>query len=429
MQYAPFVYSDKQYSLILDNSGNPIYYKKMSGFNTDFKVQPNGHLTYYDDAGPAYYELDTNYSIVNIYMADNGYIIDSHEFKILPNGHVIFLCQDREPVDMSKIVTGGNPSAIVIGIAIQELDKNKNVVFQWRSFDHFQITDATQEDLTEDLIDYVHPNTIEFDADGNILLSSRHLDEITKIDHTTGNILWRWGGKNNQFTFVNDTLHFSHQHSIRRTPTGTYILFDNGNFRTPAFSRALEYKLDEKAKTATLIWQYRHTPDVFSIAMGSVQRLSNGNTLIGWGTGTPALTEVRPDGTTALELQFPDSIVSYRAFRSEWPLPATTNVLQQSSKPVTSFMLRQNYPNPFNPTTTIQFDLENQCFVNLKVYDMLGRAIATLVEKEMPSGNYSVPFDASRYSSGTYLAVLKVTVEGRNGHSVYTYTQKMALNK
>ncbi len=429
MQYAPFVYSDEQYSIILDNSANPIYYKKMPGFNTDFKVQPNGHLTYYDDSCPAFYEMDTTYTITNTYTAENGYTIDSHEFRILPNGHVIFLCQDREPVDMSKIVSGGDSNALVIGIVIQELDKNKNVVFQWRSFDHFQITDATQEDLTESLIDYVHSNAIEFDTDGNILLSSRHLDEITKIDHTTGNIIWRWGGKNNQFTFINDTIHFSHQHSIRKTPTGTYILFDNGNFRTPAFSRALEYALDEKAKTATLIWQYRHTPDVVSIAMGSVQRLSNGNTLIGWGTGTPALTEVRPDGTTALELQFPDSVVSYRAFRSVWPLPTATNVLQPGSKPVTSFLLLQNYPNPFNPTTTIQFNLENQCFVNLKVYDMLGRTIATLVEKEMSSGNYSVPFDASRYSSGTYLAVLKVTVEGQNGHSVYTYTRKMTLNK
>ncbi len=430
MQYAPFVQSDKQYIMILDNNGEPVYYKKMSALNTDFKVQPNGHLTYYDDAVTAFYELDTNYSAINMYTAGNGYIIDPHEFKILSNGHVIFLCQDREQVDMSSILNGGNPSATVIGIAIQELDLNKNVVFQWRSFDHFKITDATQEDLTEDLIDDVHSNAIEIDVDGNILLSSRHLDEITKIDHTTGNIIWRWGGKNNQFTFINDTLHFSHQHSIRKTPTGTYILFDNGNFRTPAFSRALEYQLDEKAKTATLIWQYRHTPNVVSIAMGSVQRLSNGNTLIGWGTGTPALTEVRPDGTTALELQFPDSIVSYREFRSLWPLSAAaTNVLQQKNENITTFSLHQNYPNPFNPTTTIQFDLKDRSYVSLKVYDLLGRMVATLIEEEKPAGNYSVPFNATTYSSGMYLAVLKVTVRDQSGMSLHTFTRKMILNK
>jgi len=430
MQYAPFVQSDQQFSLIVDNSGTPVYYKKMSGFNTDFKVQPNGHLTYFDNSVPAYYELDTDFTVTNIYTAQNGYIIDSHEFNILPNGHVLFLCQDREPVDMSKIVSGGDPSAFVMGFAIQELDKNKNLVFQWRSFDHFQITDATQEDFTQNLIDYVHPNTVELDTDGNILLSSRHMDEITKIDHTTGNIIWRWGGKHNQFTFLNDTIRFSHQHTIRRTISGTYVLFDNGNFRIPAFSRVVEYALDEKAKTATLVWQYRHTPDIFSIAMGSVQRLPNGNTLIGWGTGSPALTEVRPDGTTTLELQFPDSIVSYRAFRSPWPLSSsTTNTGQIKNETITSFTLHQNYPNPFNPSTTIQFDLKNRAHVNVAVYDMLGRVIATLMEKELPAGSYSVPFDATGQSSGTYLVVLKVTGGDQNGKSVHTYTRKMVLNK
>ena len=431
MQYAPFVPSDKQYIMIIDNNGSPVYYKKIQGFNTDFKVQPNGHLTYYDDAVSAFYELDTNYSVITAYSAGNGYKIDPHEFRMLSNGHVIFLCQDPEIVDMSAIVSGGNPFATVLGIVIQELDKNKNVVFQWRSFDHFKITDATHEDLDDNLIDYVHSNAIEYDTDGNILLSSRHLDEITKIDRATGNIIWRWGGKNNQFTFINDSIHFSHQHTIRKTPTGTYSLFDNGNFRTPAFSRALEYMLDEKAKTATLVWQYRHTPDIFSMAMSSMQRLPNGNTFIGWGTASAAaVTEVRPDGTVALELQFPDSIVSYRAFRSPWPLSsASTNVLQQSNETITSFSLHQNYPNPFNPTTTIQFDLKKRANVSLKIYDMLGRTIATLIEKEMSAGNYSVPFNATVHSSGTYLAVLKITVGDQSGKNVHTYTRKMTLSK
>lgn len=85
---------------------------------------------------------------------------------------------------------------------IQELDQSKNVVFQWRSWDHFRITDATHEDLTAALVDYVHANALEVDNDGNILLSSRHLDEITKIDRQTGNIIWRldggtWPGREN----------------------------------------------------------------------------------------------------------------------------------------------------------------------------------------------------------------------------------------
>jgi hypothetical protein len=428
-QYVSLIQSDKQYIMILDNTGKPAYYKPMAGLNTDFKVQPNGHLTFYDDAISGFRELDSNYTEVNTYSAANGYKTDVHAFKVLANGHVIFLCQDFQRIDMSHEAAGGDPNATVIGMVIQEQDKNKNVVFQWRTFDHIKITDATQEDFTENTIDYVHGNAIEPDADGNILLSSRHLDEITKIDRTTGNIIWRWGGKNNQFKFINDTLRFFHQHSIRKTLTGTYILFDNGNFREPEFSRAVEYSLDEKAKTATLIWQYRHTPDIFSVAMGSVQRLANGNTLIGWGTASPALTEVHPDGTIALEVQLPDSVVSYRAWRSVWPLPAASTTSVKKADANMTFSLHPNYPNPFNPSTTIQFDLTDRSYVTLKVFDLLGRAVALLLDDEKPAGHYAVPFNAVGFSSGTYLAVLRVTQRDQNGDNVRTYSRKMVLNK
>jgi len=72
---------------------------------------------------------------------------------------------------------------------------------------------------------------ISYDNDGNLLISSRHLDEITKINRTTGSIIWRLGGKNNQFAFPNDSLGFSHQHAIRRIGNENILLFDNGNFR------------------------------------------------------------------------------------------------------------------------------------------------------------------------------------------------------
>ncbi len=125
------------------------------------------------------------------------------------------------------------------GEVIQELDAGHNVVFQWRTWDHYAITDATHEDLTAATIDYVHANAIEIDADRNLLLSCRHMDEITKIDHVSGDILWRMGGKHNQFTFVNDSIGFSHQHALRRIANGDFTLFDNGNFHTPPFSRAV----------------------------------------------------------------------------------------------------------------------------------------------------------------------------------------------
>ncbi len=67
------------------------------------------------------------------------------------------------------------------------------------------------------------------------------------------------------------------------------------------------------------------------------------------------------------------------------------------------FILYPNYPNPFNPTTKINYSIPKQSIVTLKVFDVLGREIATLVNKEQSVGNYEVEFNASNLTSGIYL--------------------------
>jgi hypothetical protein len=71
-----------------------------------------------------------------------------------------------------------------------------------------------------------------------------------------------------------------------------------------------------------------------------------------------------------------------------------------------SFALSQNYPNPFNPSTQIRFTIEKTGMTTLKVYDVMGREVRTLVNESMNPGTYSVKFDAKDLSSGTYLYVL-----------------------
>ncbi|MFZ1977890.1 MAG: DUF362 domain-containing protein [Bacteroidota bacterium] len=87
-----------------------------------------------------------------------------------------------------------------------------------------------------------------------------------------------------------------------------------------------------------------------------------------------------------------------------------------------AFTLRQNYPNPFNPTTTIMYELSVRGNVSLKIYDELGREIATLVNKEQPAGTYAVPFNAIHLTSGVYFYRLQVS-------GMYTETKKLVLLK
>ena len=202
-----------------------------------------------------------HYAIIDSFTSEN-YWMDNHEFQLLLNGNALLGVRAYRTVDLSQIIEGGSPVAQVEDYIIQEIDQNKNIVFEWNSADYFELTDAPHIDLTSQHIYYVHANAIEIDTDGNILLSSRHMDEITKIDRQTGDIIWRLGGVNNEFTFLNDSLDFQHsiptpfcyQHDIRRLTNGNITIYDNGNYKHPKYLGMVEYKLDELNMTATLTW-------------------------------------------------------------------------------------------------------------------------------------------------------------------------------
>lgn len=88
---------------------------------------------------------------------------------------------------------------------------------------------------------------------------------------------------------------------------------------------------------------------------------------------------------------------------------------------VKDYKLGQNYPNPFNPSTSIEFAIPQKENVSIKVYDMLGKEVATVVDKEMASGSHDVQFNAENLSSGMYLYTIKA--------GNFTQTKKMMLLK
>ena len=329
------------YLLIMDDNGEPVFYRALAPGvrHIDFRRQTESLLSYFDAKDNVYYLLNDSYQIIDSVEAGNGYEIDEHGIQIDEKGHTLLQIYDDQPIDMSQIVAGGSPTATVTGAIVQELDPSGNVIFEWRSWDHIDIRDAVDSiDLTSATPDVTHINSVEWDNEGNIVISNRHLDEVTKIDRHTADIMWRFGGKHNEFIIINDGRDFSHQHDARILPNGNLTLYDNGNTNSPQYSRAVEYRLNEATKTATKVWEYRNKPnDIYGFATGSAQRLPNGNTLIGWGgvglgAITPVLTEVQPNGTKALEIFLENNQSSYRAFRYPWSgqsIEPATLVLRQ----------------------------------------------------------------------------------------------------
>jgi len=320
------------YLIIMDNWSTPVFYRRITGGMADFKIQPNGMLTYYSNMDRVFYGMNDQFFVVDTFTCQNGYgpVTDMHELRIDKNGHYFLLGYDPQLVNMDTVVPGGHPEAVVTGLIVQEMDADDNMVFQWRSWDHFKITDAYEwVNLLDSVIDYVHGNSIEIDSDTSLLISCRNMNEITKIDRRTGEIIWRMNGENNDFLFINDNIRYIYQHSIRYMPDSHNLsIFDNGLGHQPVpYSSALEYKIDEVNKTAILIKRLYKEPKILGSYMGHTQRHQNGTTTIGWGsvdTSThtqgydyiPGITEFNANDEVALEISIPKA--NYRAFKYNW---------------------------------------------------------------------------------------------------------------
>lgn len=327
--------------MILEESGEPVYIKIIENgpFVGDFKVQTvnsANYLTYHVGTLPGGYTfginfvLDQSYNPVDTWTIDNGFGADLHDFVLLDNGNAIVMAYDLIDYDLSP--WGGPVDGTLVDILLQEQDPNKNVVFEWRASEHLPIEDTHHILNTTEPVDFLHTNAIEVDFDGNWLLSHRHFSEVTKISRQTGDVIWRLGGRSNEFTFTND-IGFWLQHDIRRLDNGNITIFDNGNFHIPAHSRAIEYAIDEVAKIVTRVWSYPEDGSEYSDAMANFQRLANGNSFIGWGT-QPKASEVLADGTLAYNLQL--GVINYRAYRFPWssiPAHSPRAVIQYDADP------------------------------------------------------------------------------------------------
>jgi hypothetical protein len=315
------------YLTIVDGQGTPVWYLGLPGnLVGDAKRNWDGTFTaaIADTAhaipglvpGPATFEqYDVLGNHIRTWTSPGSLATDGHEFLLQPNGDAVFFGLNERTMDLTAY--GGHADATVVGNVLQRVTPDGQVTFSWDVFDHLSI--AQMDPLvsrTDALVDFTHANAIDVTPDSNYLASMRHLSQVILIDSQTGDIVWKLGGKDGDFQFVNDPLNgFSLQHGAQLLADNHVLLFDNGNGHSPQQSRGVEYVLDFGAKTATLVWSSEDTPPFFSQAMGYVQRIDNGNTLICYAIPSH-VQEVDANGQVLWDLSDPHPEVGiYRAYR------------------------------------------------------------------------------------------------------------------
>lgn len=341
-------------SLILDNEGNPTWFRPLCSpnlMNTDFRMQTlygKPVLTFWQgtlatppaytnapggssEPGSCYYILDDTYAIIKTVSAQRGYTSDIHEFLLTPNNTALLLSTKTVPMDLTTY--GGPKEGYVQDFAIQEIDLNTNeLLFFWDALEHIPLSDsyepASNATRSGNIWDAFHLNSIGLtDSVDDIIVSGRNTWTIYRINKPSGSILWHLGGKQTDFT-IESGAEFSWQHDARFLPNNFVSMFDDNsdNSLEPGPpSHGLILQLDLVNMAANVYRIYFHDPNIIVASQGNVQSLSNGHKFVGWGQSQyyseyseAGNTEINPALNLLYAAQMPGSNYSYRAFRNNW---------------------------------------------------------------------------------------------------------------
>lgn len=311
---------------IIDANGTVCFYKNIP-HASDFKLHPNGCFSYFSK--DKFFILNNQLHVIDSVSCALGRETDSHDFKILPNGHFLLMGMKAVTRDWSnkylfayKNLPAQAPTKVRYGV-IQELDGQKNLVYEWSTEQDFEPEFADPFYLKDTQnIDLTHFNSVDLDEQGNLLISARYYNEVFKVRRTDGKIIWHLGGKYNNVTLTNNSLPFYGQHDAHFIAKNTFTLFDNG-YTTDSLRhsvRLLFIEVDDSTKTGRITWQYQPKERLVSEANGSIQLAKKQVLLANYGKveyGKPNITfELlhQKSKSQVASLYFPDTIGSYRSF-------------------------------------------------------------------------------------------------------------------
>lgn len=395
-----------------------------------------------------------------------------HDICPMPNGNVLLIAWEVKTA-AEGVAAGLNHSASIWPDHIIEVQPSGSsggtIVWKWHAWDHLiQDYDPTKANYGvvadhPELLDinvgsagsgdWMHVNGISYNEQlDQIVFSSHELDEVYIIDHSTttaeaaghtggnsgkgGDFLYRWGRPSNYRapgSQVFNVVHSSIWIADSLPGGGNIMAFNNREGTNASMVVEIVPPSDSLGNyflapgtaygPANPIWSYSAS-GFYSNHLGGCQRLPNGNTMISEST-SGNLFEVTSAGTIVWSYSPGGEIVRVLRYGLDYPgLVAVSDITNGVPE---NYDLAQNYPNPFNPMTNINYSLPKSSFVSLKVYDILGNEIKTLVNNEKKnSGSYSVQWNGTNnsgavVSSGIYF--YKLVTED------FTKTLKMTLLK
>ena len=326
--------------LIFDQHGRIIWFEPLSpqpsaqhrAFNVQVtKYQDKPVLAWFQGAvvsahGQGSYQIvDSRYRQVAQVQAQDGLMGDLHELILTPQGTALFTCYGQAH---GKVRFHGAVETVPYWFGVvQEVDiATGKLLFQWRCDEHVPLSYSYVGPGARlgGYWDYFHLNAIAIDpTDQNLVISSRNTSTLYKVNRKTGAVMWRMGGKHNQFHMGPGTR-FAFQHNARMWPDGVMTVFDNegGPPRFGPQSRALTLAVDERRRRVQLVRADVHQPPIYSSALGSVQPLPGGDVFVGWGTSS-YFTEYDSRGRVLFDGALAtaggkNGAASYRAFLQPW---------------------------------------------------------------------------------------------------------------
>lgn len=322
--------------MLVDNSGEPVWIQSVAHASANLRVQQfQGQpvLTWWQGTlkpvgggivsqSGKYVVLDGNYQPIMTVRARKGLVADLHDFLIDEHGVAYFTVYHRTTADLRSL--GGPKKGPVLDATIQGVDlETGKLVFDWSSLEHIGFDESYSPYKKGTLYDPYHLNSVSTTPDGKLMFSARNTWTLYKIEPSTGEILWRLGGKKSDFALGKDVRFAWQHHATAHTGNVITVFDDEAGPPEAKQSRGLVLSFDDTAMTVTMTNQYFHPhKSILTGSQGSVQFLENGDVFVGWGA-KPYYTEYQSDGTPVLDGKFATGH-SYRAFRFPWTGTPTT---------------------------------------------------------------------------------------------------------